>query len=84
MRYFLCIAEIPRGAANTTAHQEEPSQEGIQLNLEKKAAIIGAMKNVKLEYVPPWATRISEADFSTQVGVLAAARRQSEADQPIS
>lgn len=73
-------AENPGEARSKELQQAQLSPEDIQLDQEKKAAIIGAMKNIKLEYVPDWATRISETDFSSQVEVLAAARKQSDAE----
>lgn len=63
--------------SETDNSSSEPMPEDIQLDREKKAAIVGAMKNVRLDYVPPWATKISEADFSKQVNDLAEARKQS-------
>lgn len=61
------------------ASQEEPgrldSSEEIHLDDEKKAAIMGAMKNVRINYIPAWATRLSDKDLDAQVDALAAARK---------
>lgn len=59
------------GAAAARHEGRTSSQEGtdsdIQIDQEKKAAILGAMKNIQLDYIPPWALRISGNDFEKQV-----------------
>lgn len=64
----------------TQAQELPPEAEDIHLDEEKKAAIIGAMKNVRLDYVPTWATRISERELNSQIDALADARKLQRGD----
>jgi hypothetical protein len=63
--------QTPHGAAVARCEGLARTQEGpdsdIEIDQEKKAAILGAMKNIQLNYIPPWALRITENDFEKEV-----------------
>jgi hypothetical protein len=60
----------PPGAAvhsgGAAQAREEPGSD-IRIDQERKAAILGAMKNIQLDYIPPWAVKISENEFEKEV-----------------
>ena len=42
------------------AHSREDSAKSLELTEEKRTAIQGAMKNIKLSYMPQWAAAVPE------------------------
>lgn len=60
------------GAPQTSAQAKSGSDSDIQIDQERKAAILGAMKNIQLDYIPAWALRISENEFEKEVKAVVA------------
>lgn len=56
--------------------QVAPADE-ITIDDEKRTAILGAMKNIKLDYMPSWAVHLSQRDWDNTVAHIAVKQSKS-------
>jgi hypothetical protein len=58
---------LMHGQVVVSAERCDPSEDAMPMTDEKKTAILGAMKNIRLDYMPQWATVVPE---ETWIGLL--------------